>query len=180
MFCTNCGGKVEDGVKFCPSCGKAASGTSNEPVVPIVQQSVSAVSQAQKPTADEKYCFSCGSVIKKIAEICPKCGVRQSIVQTESQTYLNKNWFAIISLISIVLWALTFIHYNATYLFGVPAFRGIPYWPDSFLFLFGITGSVFGGISIYKHKSLFSLLVTIISTILFLSVVIIEIYNASV
>ncbi len=26
---------------------------------------------------DEKFCFSCGEVIKKEAEICPKCGVRQ-------------------------------------------------------------------------------------------------------
>ena len=26
---------------------------------------------------DEKYCFSCGEVIKKEAEICPKCGVNQ-------------------------------------------------------------------------------------------------------
>ncbi len=26
---------------------------------------------------DEKFCFSCGDVIKKQAEICPKCGVRQ-------------------------------------------------------------------------------------------------------
>lgn len=28
--------------------------------------------------ADEKYCFECGAVIKAKAEICPKCGVRQS------------------------------------------------------------------------------------------------------
>jgi hypothetical protein len=27
--------------------------------------------------ATEKYCSSCGEVIKKEAEICPKCGVRQ-------------------------------------------------------------------------------------------------------
>ena len=26
---------------------------------------------------DEKYCFSCGEIIKKEAEICPKCGVNQ-------------------------------------------------------------------------------------------------------
>ena len=28
--------------------------------------------------ADEAYCSSCGEVIKKEAEICPECGVRQS------------------------------------------------------------------------------------------------------
>jgi len=27
---------------------------------------------------DEKYCFSCGALINAKAEICPKCGVRQS------------------------------------------------------------------------------------------------------
>jgi len=27
--------------------------------------------------ADEKFCSSCGATIKKDAEICPKCGVRQ-------------------------------------------------------------------------------------------------------
>ena len=27
--------------------------------------------------ADEKFCESCGAVIKQAAEICPKCGVRQ-------------------------------------------------------------------------------------------------------
>jgi RNA polymerase subunit RPABC4/transcription elongation factor Spt4/TM2 domain-containing membrane protein YozV len=26
---------------------------------------------------DEKYCFSCGAIINKEAEICPKCGVNQ-------------------------------------------------------------------------------------------------------
>jgi len=30
------------------------------------------------PGADEQYCSSCGEVIKKEAEICPECGVRQS------------------------------------------------------------------------------------------------------
>ena len=33
--------------------------------------------QNEKPGADEQYCSSCGSLIKKAAEVCPKCGVRQ-------------------------------------------------------------------------------------------------------
>lgn len=32
--------------------------------------------EATKPGADEMYCSSCGSIIKKRAEICVKCGVR--------------------------------------------------------------------------------------------------------
>lgn len=32
--------------------------------------------QQQKPGVDEMYCASCGAIIKRAAEICPKCGVR--------------------------------------------------------------------------------------------------------
>lgn len=31
---------------------------------------------APKPGLDEMYCYSCGSIIKRRAEICVKCGVR--------------------------------------------------------------------------------------------------------
>ena len=32
--------------------------------------------------ADEKFCSTCGAVIKIAAEICPKCGVRQTATTT--------------------------------------------------------------------------------------------------
>lgn len=35
--------------------------------------------------SDEMFCHSCGEVIKREAEICPKCGVRQKIQQTVTQ-----------------------------------------------------------------------------------------------
>lgn len=31
----------------------------------------------ESPRADEKYCSTCGEIIKEAAEICPECGVRQ-------------------------------------------------------------------------------------------------------
>lgn len=31
--------------------------------------------------SDEKYCQECGSLILAKAEICPKCGVRQAVIQ---------------------------------------------------------------------------------------------------
>ena len=34
------------------------------------------MSQKDKKS-DEKFCSSCGEIIKKEAELCPKCGVRQ-------------------------------------------------------------------------------------------------------
>jgi RNA polymerase subunit RPABC4/transcription elongation factor Spt4 len=77
-FCANCGTKIEEGIKFCSSCGKAVSGVSNELAAPIVQQQP-AVMQAQPLMADAMYCSSCGAVIKKAAGICPKCGVKQSV-----------------------------------------------------------------------------------------------------
>jgi len=88
MFCTNCGGKVEEGVKFCPGCGNAVGGASAAvaaPVAPAVNTQGAA--PTQPVTADEMYCFSCGSVIKKIAAICPKCGVNQSM--RSSTTAIN-------------------------------------------------------------------------------------------
>ena len=35
------------------------------------------MSEEQAKGADENFCSSCGAIIKKDAEICPKCGVRQ-------------------------------------------------------------------------------------------------------
>jgi RNA polymerase subunit RPABC4/transcription elongation factor Spt4 len=80
MFCANCGTKIEEGIKFCSGCGKAVSGVSNEPVAAVVQQQTAVVQP--RPMADEKYCSSCGAVIKKLAEICPKCGVKQGTAGT--------------------------------------------------------------------------------------------------
>jgi TM2 domain-containing membrane protein YozV len=37
----------------------------------------SASPERPTPGADESYCSSCGEIIKKEAEICPECGVRQ-------------------------------------------------------------------------------------------------------
>lgn len=36
------------------------------------------------PGADEQYCSSCGEIIKKEAEICPECGVRQKKAASSS------------------------------------------------------------------------------------------------
>jgi TM2 domain-containing membrane protein YozV len=48
--------------------------------------------------ADEVYCSSCGALIKKAAEICPKCGVRQKL---PSECYSSR-WMTVL-LLSIFL-----------------------------------------------------------------------------
>lgn len=46
--------------------------------------------------ADETFCQSCGAIIKSAAEICPKCGVRQTPIATAPAqgvipSYLSKS-----------------------------------------------------------------------------------------
>jgi RNA polymerase subunit RPABC4/transcription elongation factor Spt4 len=73
----------------------------------IAQQN--AVLQPQSPTADEMYCFTCGSVIKKFAEICPKCGVRQNSRTNAAANEQSFNGLAIISYILIFIGIIVFI-----------------------------------------------------------------------
>ena len=55
--------------------------------------------QAVEKGPDEAFCSSCGAVIKKEAEICPKCGVRQKAVAA-SET--SERWL-ILLLVSVFL-----------------------------------------------------------------------------
>jgi len=42
--------------------------------------------------ADEKFCESCGQIIKKEAEVCPKCGVRQKSAVIAMGNTQGKDW----------------------------------------------------------------------------------------
>ncbi len=84
-FCANCGISNPDEAAFCSSCGKATSGSvpaeGAPPAANIqgVTTAAPAVPRAPTPPAkqvDEIFCQSCGSVIKKEADICIHCGVR--------------------------------------------------------------------------------------------------------
>ena len=44
---------------------------------------------------DEKYCSSCGEIIKKEAEICVKCGVRQ---KSQGGGEVSSNWLTAVLL----------------------------------------------------------------------------------
>ena len=49
--------------------------------------------QSDRPIHDEMYCSSCGSIIKKAAEICVRCGVRVGPVggQNAGLSYSEKS-----------------------------------------------------------------------------------------
>ena len=52
--------------------------------------------------SDEKHCSSCGAIIKKEAEICPKCGVRQKNVSDENKP-VGKRKYSVALLLSILV-----------------------------------------------------------------------------
>ena len=73
----------------------------------------------QKGT-DEVFCSSCGAIIKKEAEICPKCGVRQYVAPAQSiylggggndrypPGYVPKSWA--VALIFVILLGCIGVH----------------------------------------------------------------------
>ncbi len=52
----------------------------------------------QSKGADEKYCESCGAIIKHAAEICPKCGVRQKGIRNNSTSVKKKSTAGVLAL----------------------------------------------------------------------------------
>jgi RNA polymerase subunit RPABC4/transcription elongation factor Spt4 len=61
-FCSNCGTKLEDGAKFCPSCGTPAEGTLAAPKSVIGK------------VGDIRKCPACGAEVPSMTAICPSCG----------------------------------------------------------------------------------------------------------
>jgi RNA polymerase subunit RPABC4/transcription elongation factor Spt4 len=59
-FCANCGTKLEDGARFCPSCGTPAGGVAPKPAVEKV--------------GSIRKCPACGAEVPVMAAICPSCG----------------------------------------------------------------------------------------------------------
>ena len=59
-----------------------------------------------KKEHDEMYCSSCGTVIKKEAEICPKCGVRQKSKNEDIGKPAGKRKYMVALLLSIFVGSL--------------------------------------------------------------------------
>jgi TM2 domain-containing membrane protein YozV len=60
------------------------------------------MSEVTAKAADEMFCSSCGAIIKKAAEICPKCGVRQREYDRSGIAETSSRWFTLL-LLSIFL-----------------------------------------------------------------------------
>ena len=52
---------------------------------------------------DEQFCSSCGEVIKKAAEICPKCGVRLRDTSAGESAKPSSKWLLAVPIGSLIL-----------------------------------------------------------------------------
>ena len=69
-FCTNCGEQLEEGVNFCPSCGKPVSNESEK--------------RRQEFVGELRKCPNCGESINAFVAKCPSCGYEFSGVKATS------------------------------------------------------------------------------------------------
>lgn len=72
---------------------------------------------SDKPGHDEMYCRSCGEIIKREAEICPHCGVRNkpsssSKNSKDYETNVSNNWWYGVAA-GIFGWIALFIYLSA-------------------------------------------------------------------
>ena len=63
MLCPYCKEEIADGAIKCKHCSSMLTAQQKE------------FAYSNMPKDDEQYCVSCAAVIKKAAQLCPKCGV---------------------------------------------------------------------------------------------------------
>jgi len=75
------------------------------------------MSDIREKAADEKFCSSCGEIIKQAAEICPKCGCRVTPAPTAvtNQADGPSFGFAFLSFLIPLVGLILFIVWNNTY-----------------------------------------------------------------
>lgn len=78
MFCTECGHKLPDNVKFCTNCGARLDGEpeqnqASQPT-PTVNYQPPQVLPSTSPSSPMVKCHECGANIKQGARTCPYCG----------------------------------------------------------------------------------------------------------
>ena len=132
----------------------------------------------QDKELDEVYCFACGFIIKREAEICPKCGVRQQHTKKKNGFAITSLVFGILSfLYSILLYSILGQMIDYSYKYPI-----IGLFPIFFtLTIFFTLSCVFGGISFakFRHKLGLTGLILCGASLLFTSVVIVRLLTAS-
>jgi hypothetical protein len=75
------------------------------------------MSDIREKAADEKFCSSCGEIIKQAAEICPKCGCRVAPAPADASNQDDRSsfGFAFLSFLFPLVGLILFIVWNKTY-----------------------------------------------------------------
>ena len=87
-FCTSCGAKIDDGVKFCGSCGKPIQSSGNQTVATAQQAPAAPLPEAAPlprtvNVGQVKKCPSCGAALESFQTRCPSCGHEISTAKDE-------------------------------------------------------------------------------------------------
>lgn len=76
-YCTNCGGYVEDGAKFCGKCGAKMNVNHGSNMTSNTQDSQSETKKTKRETVydgEVHKCPNCGAVLTSFVKNCPECG----------------------------------------------------------------------------------------------------------
>lgn len=96
FHCALCGARLSIADEFVGrevGCSKC-KGITRVPTVHSATSEAAANRQPPFKSQTQKYCVECGSVIRALAEICPKCGVRQPISTGFGSSCGDKNRLA--------------------------------------------------------------------------------------
>ena len=99
MFCLKCGKELPDEAVFCLYCGQKITVKDSEQssVLITAEKQVNLITPGNNfpvpagikkhLTSDEVFCRSCGNIIRKEAEVCPKCGVNREKAVISDDVY---------------------------------------------------------------------------------------------
>lgn len=76
-FCTNCGTRINEGAKFCHSCGASVDGVKKQatPIQPIRTTTGNYSTRVQEYAGTVLKCPNCGNVVSSLDAVCSACGM---------------------------------------------------------------------------------------------------------
>lgn len=91
-FCSNCGAKLEPGVKFCSNCGSPVNSSVSSNVPPIPATVQNPTTRQQEFAGSVLKCPNCGAVISQTTAVCPECGhhITGKSATTSVQAFSNQ------------------------------------------------------------------------------------------
>ena len=107
MKCPTCGNDNPKDGQFCTGCGASLS-VSTASSTEVESAELPMTEDRRQLGPDEHFCSSCGEIIKKLAEICPKCGVRikeppAATSEKKKSSKFKIGWKTIIGAIAVIV-----------------------------------------------------------------------------